>query len=419
MRTYLSCLPVLILGSVIVVHSYPFRHGGSSTQYQPSGNAVFTSMGKFGSKHDLQLRKRAGTSQGALKIEDAPPKLIEARQHGKTVLECSASGTPAPRITWYKDGKPLIKEYPHKSFTEGDYGEFALESLGETKSRINIDCVSESDAGLYECVAHTNDKKTSVGTEVHVVSFEPNGCVPRHLMNFNNSPPQIFQWMNTFLQTMGMDARLICRAEGHHETTWYGPMDEKVELESGKFKVMENGDLIIHDLSFSEMGMFKCIVRNQNGEDMKETFVYPHLTSLWDLSLYILILEQYALFPHKLDDGDDTRGNHPGQKHDEHATQIGQAKLSTVFAGSSLDEEQKMFFHDLALHLGLGECHIDAHIWGPDPDLEHVISALLQEVQLEVGPISIRIKEDLARQSHVLDLERDWTIDSGFPEAKR
>ena len=50
------------------------------------------------------------SSKSSLLIGEAPPKLIEARQYGKTVLECSASGTPAPEITWYKDGKPLIKE---------------------------------------------------------------------------------------------------------------------------------------------------------------------------------------------------------------------------------------------------------------------------------------------------------------------
>ena len=44
-------------------------------------------------------------------------------------------------------------------------------------------------------------------------------------------------------------------------------------------QVLSNGDLIIHDLTFSDMGMFKCIASNQNGEDMQETFVYPHAVS--------------------------------------------------------------------------------------------------------------------------------------------
>ena len=45
-------------------------------------------------------------------------------------------------------------------------------------------------------------------------------------------------------------------------------------------QVLENGDLMIHSLSFDDMGMFKCLVRNKMGEDMKETFVYPHLVRL-------------------------------------------------------------------------------------------------------------------------------------------
>ena len=43
--------------------------------------------------------------------------------------------------------------------------------------------------------------------------------------------------------------------------------------------MLTNGDLLIRDLAFSDMGMFKCIVRNDFGEDMKETFVYPHAVS--------------------------------------------------------------------------------------------------------------------------------------------
>ncbi len=49
--------------------------------------------------------------------------------------------------------------------------EFPLTSLSETQSRIELDCISEEDAGLYECVANTNTgKRASVATEVNVVS---------------------------------------------------------------------------------------------------------------------------------------------------------------------------------------------------------------------------------------------------------
>ena len=61
----------------------------------------------------MQLAKRSSgglSSKGFLKIVEAPPKLLEAREHGKIVLTCSASGNPAPEITWFKNGAPLVKK---------------------------------------------------------------------------------------------------------------------------------------------------------------------------------------------------------------------------------------------------------------------------------------------------------------------
>jgi len=53
-----------------------------------------------------------GSSTGFLNIRNIPPKMVQAREHGQTVLECSVSGTPAPSVTWYKDGFPLIQVRP-------------------------------------------------------------------------------------------------------------------------------------------------------------------------------------------------------------------------------------------------------------------------------------------------------------------
>ena len=50
-----------------------------------------------------------GGSGRYVSFAEAPPKFIEARKHGKVLLECSAKGEPAPQIKWYKDGKPLHK----------------------------------------------------------------------------------------------------------------------------------------------------------------------------------------------------------------------------------------------------------------------------------------------------------------------
>lgn len=124
--------------------------------------------------------------------------------------------------------------------------------------------------------------------------FEPTGCVPRHLAKHDKGAPKIYQWMGTYLQTIGSNAHLICRAEGGHKTVWVDPAGEVIQgdhndkysvggLKKKKTciislwcqKVLKNGDLVIRKLTFDDMGMFKCIVTNHHGEDMAETFVYP------------------------------------------------------------------------------------------------------------------------------------------------
>lgn len=53
--------------------------------------------------------------------------------------------------------------------------------------------------------------------------------------------------------------------------------------------------------------------------------------------------------------------------------------------------------HDLAFDLRLGQGDIDSNIRGPNPNLVHVISAFLEQVQLKIGPKSVGIEKHFAR----------------------
>lgn len=68
-----------------------------------------------------------------------------------TELTCSATGHPAPAITWRKDGLPL-RETSHR-----------IRILGETNSQLRITGVVREDRGMYQCFAK-NDYEMSQGT---------------------------------------------------------------------------------------------------------------------------------------------------------------------------------------------------------------------------------------------------------------
>ena len=152
---------------------------------------------------------------------------------------------------------------------EADYVGFAAESMAETKSRVEVDCVSQEDAGLYECVASNKKKVANIAadgslciTRVHFLSFfidqtemvaaevrmasfgaspecspAPAGGGGDRLTGRRRIAPRIHQWISTFMQPLGTEAHLLCRTD-HDEaktTYWVGPDDQAIE-ESEKYR---------------------------------------------------------------------------------------------------------------------------------------------------------------------------------------
>jgi len=38
-----------------------------------------------------------------VRLKSVPPARVDGRQGGRVVLVCSATGSPAPKVAWYKD----------------------------------------------------------------------------------------------------------------------------------------------------------------------------------------------------------------------------------------------------------------------------------------------------------------------------
>ena len=126
-RISLGCI---YLCMVSVAHGY--RLGGEDSEYLNDLNQVEENFEDGGVPHKRTIGageggfqedvnggiddgavgfNEGGGSGGFLSLTETPPKLIEARKFGKVVLECSATGTPAPEIKWYKDGRPFHKVF--------------------------------------------------------------------------------------------------------------------------------------------------------------------------------------------------------------------------------------------------------------------------------------------------------------------
>jgi hypothetical protein len=69
------------------------------------------------------------------------------------------------------------------------------------------------------------------------------GCSSK--AGYSHSPPKIYQWIGTYMQTMGSPGKLLCNTLGKHKTTWIAP-NEKQIVSGQKYKVrwVSNNDFI-------------------------------------------------------------------------------------------------------------------------------------------------------------------------------
>merc|ERR1719460_1629567 len=96
-----------------------------------------------------------------LRLKEIPPAVVAARTSGSVTLACSVTGSPTPTVAWYKGGKRLAG-------TTASPG-----GLGETWARLHLACLSEVDAGEYECKGEASGRHVSITTQLNVVHHSP------------------------------------------------------------------------------------------------------------------------------------------------------------------------------------------------------------------------------------------------------
>ena len=85
----------------------------------------------------------------------SPPSEIQVENVGDTVrLNCSAGGSPLPKVTWFKDGRRFIS----RAVNDGS---------DLIKTEFVIHRFKPFDAGIYTCLFY-NDKNVSVEAKTNL-----------------------------------------------------------------------------------------------------------------------------------------------------------------------------------------------------------------------------------------------------------
>lgn len=203
-----------------------------------------------------------------VRLKAIPPVRVDGRAGGKVVLLCSATGSPAPKISWYKDN--LFVSHMDWRVEED------VNSLGESVARLTIPCLSQRDAGVYECRARSGENQVSSVTTLNVVESEEDkkeGGVCADAGNIS-----ISMWRPTLLVEEGDIAILPCRVENDangHQVRWT-TADGRSSLENDvRYTLQDNGDLVIREVTFKDMGQYSCTVTGTGGTDTVHSFLYP------------------------------------------------------------------------------------------------------------------------------------------------
>ncbi|XP_077463990.1 hemicentin-1 [Stigmatopora argus] len=165
-----------------------------------------------------------------------------------TELECKATGSPLPAITWYKDGRPLTSAAGVTMLKRGQV--------------LEIERAQLSDAGIYSCVA------------VNLVGVAE---VSHSLQVF--VPPVISSRGGTVIVLVNEAGRLECEANGvpAPSLTWLKDGSPVTSVSHG-IQLLSNGRVLsLRSAQVSDTGRYTCVAVNAGGEQQRDFQLRVHV----------------------------------------------------------------------------------------------------------------------------------------------
>ncbi|XP_056395554.1 LOW QUALITY PROTEIN: hemicentin-2 [Hyla sarda] len=163
-------------------------------------------------------------------------------ENDPATLECLASGSPPPVVSWYRGGQ-LLSAMP------------GITLLNEGRT-LQIDRASSSEAGEYVCLV-----SNSAGSSDQLYTLEV------------HVPPRIVSMTELATYLVNEQVWLECNATGLPEPTLMWLKDNiPVSTASAGLRILEQGRILsISAVHVSDSGLYTCIAVSSAGEDSRTT----------------------------------------------------------------------------------------------------------------------------------------------------
>ncbi|XP_067643898.1 peroxidasin [Eurosta solidaginis] len=175
------------------------------------------------------------------------PEIILAPQNlsltlGKPfTLECDADGHPSPDILWYFKSNP-VQANEHLT-------------LENENTELSIKKATSDDAGIYTCIAHNLNGKTSVQANV---AIDGAGALPRIVIE----PFDLEAIAGSIFE-------MPCKPEDdtNVQVIWRhdGRLIASNVYKSEKYLLSETGSLFVKNFTSTDEGRYECTIKNHNG----------------------------------------------------------------------------------------------------------------------------------------------------------
>ncbi|XP_048747626.2 zwei Ig domain protein zig-4-like isoform X2 [Ostrea edulis] len=221
-------------------------------------------------------------------FKETLPEITQVFKHDSVVLHCQVGGME-PTIHWLKDGVRIEQGDNHDYRNDQTEYENPGSVFGKsfTASKLYLDCVNDDMEGVYTCIGETPTARISQDTtlvqkhpsdefsETSIDEFSHRSCLEKRSMR--NRAARIYLWTSLRLEVIGEAVQLYCRAEGvpTPQVSWLDKRGREIPLENEHFKILENGDLLIKQLKWGQMGSYECQASNRKGSDSQNIFIYP------------------------------------------------------------------------------------------------------------------------------------------------